>query len=291
MGRFHQNSAGDGLPVQPAFETELPLDGVVFHVPHDSTDIPADVRKQFTLDDQELKNEILKMTDHFTVRLFCSDIAPQNIVRASVSRLVVDVERFVEDSAEPMSGKGMGVIYTQTSDGRPLRRPMSPNERRLLLERYYIPHHQSLEQRVDEKLGRYGKCLVLDCHSFPSAALPYEGSAAGEKRPDICVGTDRFHTPPELAEGLIMEFSAVGFRVALNYPFAGVVVPISRYKQDNRVHAVMVEINRNLYMDEATGEPNNSLPELGKFVRATIVKCLENSEYIYAVSESIDQKY
>lgn len=74
MGRFHQNSAGDGLPVQPAFEAELPLDGVIFHVPHDSTDIPADVRNQFTLDDQELKSEILNMTDHFSARLFCSDI-------------------------------------------------------------------------------------------------------------------------------------------------------------------------------------------------------------------------
>lgn len=73
MGRFHQNSAGDGLPVQPAFEAELPLDGVIFHVPHDSTDIPADVRNQFTLDDQELKSEILNMTDHFSARLFCSD--------------------------------------------------------------------------------------------------------------------------------------------------------------------------------------------------------------------------
>lgn len=108
MDRFHRNPAGDGLTVQPAFEAELPLDGVIFHVPHDSTDIPADVRNQFALDDQQLKNEILKMTDHFTARLFCSDIVPQNIVRAPVSRLVVDVERFVEDSAEPMAGKGMG---------------------------------------------------------------------------------------------------------------------------------------------------------------------------------------
>lgn len=282
MGRFHQNSAGVGLPVQPAFEAELPLDGVIFHVPHDSTDIPADVRNQFTLDDQELKNEILNMTDHFTARLFCSDIAPQNIVRASVSRLVVDVERFVEDSAEPMSGKGMGVIYTQTSDGRPLRRPISPNERRLLLERYYIPHHQSLEQRVDEKLGRYGKCLVLDCHSFPSAALPYEGSEAGSTRPDICIGTDGFHTPPQLAEGLLMGFSALGFRVALNDPFAGALVPISRYQKDNRVRAVMIEINRNLYMDEASGEPNERLAELGKIIRATILKCLEKFERLNA---------
>lgn len=274
MDRFHHNPAGDGLPIQPAFEAELPLDGVIFHVPHDSTDIPADVRNQFALDDQQLKNEILKMTDHFTARLFCSGSNPQNIVRAPVSRIVVDVERFLEDSAEPMAAKGMGVIYTQTSNGIPLRRPISLNERQLLLDRYYIPHHQRLEHRVDEKLGIYGKCLVLDCHSFPSVALPYEGSEAGATRPDICIGTDGFHTPPALAEGLLREFSALGFRVALNDPFAGALVPISKYQKDNRVRAVMIEINRNIYMDEVSGEPNERLPELGQVIHATLLKCL-----------------
>lgn len=277
MDRPHHSPASEGLAVQPAFEAELPLDGVIFHVPHDSTDIPTDVRNQFTLDDQQLKNEILKMTDHFTARLFCSDIAPQNVVRAAVSRLVVDVERFVEDSSEPMSGKGMGVIYTQTSDGRPLRRRISQDERRLLLERYYIPHHQSLEQRVDEKIGRYGKCLVLDCHSFPSVALPYEGSEAGATRPDICIGTDGFHTPPDLAEGLLMEFSALGFRVALNHPFAGALVPISRYRADGRVQSVMVELNRKLYMDEATGELRAGFDELANLVRQAVAKAIQTN--------------
>lgn len=75
-----------------------------------------------------------------------------------------------------------------------------------------------------------------------------------------------------------MEFSALGFRVALNDPFAGALVPISRYQKDNRLRAVMIEINRNLYMDEASGEPNERLPELGQVLRATILKSLEKSE-------------
>lgn len=276
MDRFHHNPAGDSLPVQPAFDAEFPLDGLIFHVPHDSTDIPADVQSQFVLDDKQLKNEILKMTDHYTARLFFSNSNPQNIVRAPISRLVVDVERFVEDSAEPMAEKGMGVIYSQTSDGRPLRRPISEAERRILLERYYFPHHQSLELLVEEKLRIHGKCLVLDCHSFPSVALPYECSEAGARRPDICLGTDGFHTPPQLAERLFIEFSALGFRVALNDPFSGALVPISRYQKDNRVLAVMIEVNRSLYMDEASGEPNEKLSELAQVIRATILKCLQN---------------
>lgn len=79
-----------------------------------------------------------------------------------------------------------------------------------------------------------------------------------------------------------MGFSALGFRVALNDPFAGALVPISRYQKDNRVRAVMIEINRNLYMDEASGEPNERLAELGKIIRATILKCLEKFERLNA---------
>jgi N-formylglutamate amidohydrolase len=278
LAPFLRKPISEDLSGQPALEEERPFDWAIFHVPHDSTDIPADVRDQIALDDEQLGNELLKMTDHFTARLFCSDSNSQNIVRAPVSRLVVDVERFVEDSAEPMAEKGMGVIYTQTSDGRPLRRQISPGERQRLLERYYIPHHRRLEQRVDEKLGVYGKCFVLDCHSFPSVALPYEGSEQGAPRPDICIGTDGFHTPAELAEGLLKEFSALGFRVALNDPFSGALVPMSRYQKDNRVHAVMIEINRNLYMDEAAGEPNERISELGRVVRTTILKCLKKYE-------------
>ena len=282
MDHAPRKQTSDGLTAQPTRDVELFPDWVIFHVPHDSTDIPADVRGQFALEDQQLRNEILKMTDHFTARLFCSDSNPQNMVRAPVSRLVVDVERFVEDTTEPMAEKGMGVMYSQTSDGTPLRRPISQDERQILLERYYFPHHQSLEQLADEKLGIHGKCLVLDCHSFPSVALPYEGSEEGARRPDICIGTDGFHTPPELAEHLLMEFSALGFRVALDDPFSGALVPISKYQQDNRVHAVMIELNRSLYMDEASGEPSEKLSELAHVVRATILKCLQQFEWLHA---------
>jgi len=107
---------------------------VVLHVPHDSTEIPEFTLTQFVLNEAELRTEVLRMTDHHTLALFASQVSNEAVVRASVSRLVVDVERFVEDKQEPMHERGMGVIYMATSDIKPLRRSISPEEREALIQ-------------------------------------------------------------------------------------------------------------------------------------------------------------
>jgi N-formylglutamate deformylase len=72
-----------------------------------------------------------------------------------------------------MATRGMGVIYTRTSIGHLLRAP-DPAARKSLLDRWYWPHHSKLERMVNEVATRSGSCLIVDCHSFPSVALPYE---------------------------------------------------------------------------------------------------------------------
>ena len=193
------------------------------------------------------------MTDHLTGRLFGLDPADERVIRSPVSRLVVDVERFPEDRDEPMAARGMGAIYQKTSEGRPLRRPITGRERQALLERWYWPHHRRLDDAVKTALARTGQCLLIDCHSFPSEPLPYE-TDQNPDRPDICLGTDEFHTPPELLEAAIGAFQWEGFNVAVDRPFSGALVPMSRHRRDRRVGALMVEVNRGLYVDERTGE-------------------------------------
>lgn len=94
---------------------------VVMHVPHDSISIPECHRDQFCLDDEQLAAELVLMTDHHTLDLFCTGLSPEQVVRAPVSRLVVDVERFEDDDAEPMAAIGMGAIYSVTSSLAKLR--------------------------------------------------------------------------------------------------------------------------------------------------------------------------
>jgi N-formylglutamate amidohydrolase len=91
---------------------------------------------------------------------------------------------------------------------------------------------------------------VIDCHSFPSVALPYELAAPAKVRPDICIGTDNFHTSRELADAFVSAFQSERWTVGVDDPFPGALVPGSRYRKDNRVEAVMVEVNRRLYLRE-----------------------------------------
>jgi N-formylglutamate deformylase len=246
---------------------------VIFHVPHDTKWIPGEVRNQFVLNDAELEAELCRMTDHHTLDLFTSSMPANQIVYAPVSRLVVDVERFEDDAEEPMAERGMGVIYRCTSDLGGLRRVISDEERRGLLEHYYHPHHLRLTQSVDTALSLHGKCLVVDCHSFSSHALPYEFDSFGKVRPDICIGTDDFHTPPELAEQLLKHFERQGCSVALNSPFAGALVPMKHYRKNHNVQALMIEVNRALYCDEKTGLKGNNFGEVSRLIQETLVKC------------------
>jgi N-formylglutamate deformylase len=85
-----------------------------------------------------------------------------------------------------------------------------------------------------------GKLWTVSCQSI--------------ERPDICIGTDSFHTPNELIT-LIKSFcNANGLSAAINKPFAGTYVPLMYLENDKRVSSIMIEVNRSLYMDERTGD-------------------------------------
>lgn len=224
----------------------------VLHIPHDSIVIPADIRSKFLLSDRELEREILAMTDHYTTELFDFGSDAQRII-FPVSRLVLDPERFLDDTQEIMASRGFGVIYTKTSTSTPLRYLPSLSQRQELVNRYYIPHHAALTSAVDSALAEYGSCLLIDCHSFPSHPLPFELDQSPD-RPQICIGTDVMHTPNWLAECASNLFRERGFSVLLNQPYSGTMVPSKHYQVTQSVYSIMVEVNRNLYMDEVTGQ-------------------------------------
>jgi N-formylglutamate amidohydrolase len=149
------------------------------------------------LDDAALDTELLRMTDSFTDELFPATPVEADRVIFPLSRLVCDVERFPADEDEPMAARGMGVSYIRTSFGDVLRAKPEAPHRQALLDRWYWPHHAKLERAVNDVVTRSGACLIVDCHSFASVALPYELDQTSE-RADICVGTDSFHTPPHV---------------------------------------------------------------------------------------------
>ncbi len=226
----------------------------VIHAPHASKAIPEKVREQYILTDQSLSDEIRFMTDAYTNELFEIPETLARTVANPVSRLVVDPERFVDDELEIMSKRGMGVVYTNTAPGTSLRRKLTAEERQQLIDEYYYPHHQKLSSHVKECLDVKNYCLIIDAHSFPSRPLPYELDQS-PRRPDICIGTDSEHTPKWLSQKTEALFRSFDWTVEIDRPFAGALVPSDYYRSDpNRVHSIMIEINRGLYMDEQTGE-------------------------------------
>jgi len=232
-------------------ETPLPP-WTLLHIPHDATRIPHQVRDQFVLSDAQLARELLRMTDSHTRALFCPAHGETPAVIAPVSRLVVDVERFEDDALEPMAEIGMGAVYRRGSSLQPLRRTLTRDELERLLADYYRPHHRALNRAVADCLATHGRALLLDCHSFPSQPLPCEAEQAAG-RPDICIGTDEYHTPPALAAAFIETYADAGFSVRLDSPFAGAMMAASFHRTEPRACALMVEVNRRLYMDEASG--------------------------------------
>jgi N-formylglutamate amidohydrolase len=255
---------------------------LVLHIPHSSTVIPDGVRSTLLLTDAEVRQELLRMTDAHTDELFgCDGIAS---VRFPVSRIVVDPERFENDSAEVMSRVGMGVVYTRTCDGRPLRHPPTPSDREALLAMYYHPHHAALTDAVTSAVRQHGRCLVVDCHSFPSHPLPYELDQRPE-RPDICIGTDPFHTPAGVAYEVLECFQSCGYTAAINRPFVGALVPAKFYRHDSNVAALMIEVNRALCMDEKTGAKSGRFDETRTAVAQVLARLVQRCE-----SSSIEGK-
>ena len=232
---------------------------MIFHIPHSSTLLPNQYRDQFVVDQEEIDRELLRMTDHFTDELFDMPDVPKVVF--PISRLLVDAERFDDDSQESMAKIGMGVIYENGSELQRIKKAPSTELREELLDKYYWPHHQRLTELVQKELVEQGKALVIDCHSYCEVAFPYELHQSAQ-RPDICLGADDFHTSPSLVEEAREYFESCAYSVAVNEPFTGCLIPMEFYGKEKRVQGLMIEINRKLYMDETTGKKHEGFGKL-----------------------------
>jgi N-formylglutamate amidohydrolase len=243
---------------------------VLLHIPHSSLSIPDEEKGDFLIDQAKLGEELMKLTDRYTDDLFSLKSCDRLVF--GVSRLVVDPERFEEDSSEPMAKQGMGAVYTKCTDGTPLRTRVG---RKRLIEKYYAPHHKSLNDWAVGAVRKHKRCLIIDCHSYPSKPLPCDLDQ-NPGRPMFCVGTDPYHTPETLVNSVVSGLEKIAKslsgnasfstseKVIVDRPYSGTMVPSRFYRLDSGVSAIMIELNRALYMDEVTGEKLESYPLLKK---------------------------
>jgi len=204
---------------------------LLIHVPHASIAIPLKFRDQFLLDDGELRAEALTSADLWT-DLLAVAAWPQAIkLIASVSRIVIDVERYSIDLKEEMSSVGRGMIYTRTHDGRPLRSVLPTVKREALQGEFYDPHWRQLRAVA-------AGCILVDLHTYPRDPWPAELHASG-RRPEIDIGTSDRVTPDGWRETLVRHFSTAGYDTAENTPYRGVI-------DAGADAAVMIEIRRDV---------------------------------------------
>jgi len=236
---------------------------LILHVPHAGTWIPEVERRSLLLDDRELKAEVALMTDWYTDRLAIDALTkagvPARVFANRASRLVIDPERFVGES-EPMAAIGMGPVYHVTSDLRPLRNDDPVGDQRLL-DQWFHPYAAAFTELVDQALADHGHAVIVDLHSFPKRALPYERDPSAQ-RPSICIGTDPDHTPEGLRAAALEAFGDHPGGVAENTPFAGTYVPLKHLGRTMSVWSVMIEVRRDLYQEEPGGPLHEGFEEV-----------------------------
>lgn len=207
---------------------------MVIHVPHAATQLPDAYRAQFGIPDDALQAEIHASADLHTDHLAQAVWPQADIVTACASRVLLDVERYADDTQEAMSRVGRGVIYTHDRSGRSLQRSVSPEDRAHLLEHFYHPHWQRLRQAA-------AGAVLIDLHTYPATPWPIEPQA-NAPRPEIDLGTSPGVTPPNWAGALRDHFEQQGFSVAENSPYAGVI-------DAGAEAAIMIEIRRDILGD------------------------------------------
>ena len=247
---------------------------VLFHVPHAGLQIPPDVRADIILDDKDLEAELLVMTDWHTDEIARRAAGLCGVDSVSfinqLSRLVVDPERLPDD-VEPMAAVGMGAVYRATSVGGVLR-DLDAGRDAHLRATYFDWNARALAELVDGCLEESDSITIIDVHSYASEVLPYERDHSAP-RPGVCIGVDEFHTPGWMIESASSAFDGVPGGVGLDTPFAGTYVPLRHYRKDARVRSVMVEIRRDLYIDESTATVHAGIEDIVGKLASFVESC------------------
>ncbi len=232
---------------------------VLVEVPHAGLFVPEPLREEILANEATRKRD----ADLYVDELYA--LAPQTgaaLLRARISRYVVDLNRAPDDvelgAIEESGAKAhqpRGVVWRVTTDGRrALRTPLDASmlEQRLAL--YHAPYHARLRSELDAIRARFGYALLVAGHSMPSAVR--RGVREIERRADIVPGSlGGTSADPRVVELVDQHFRAAGLSVRHDDPYRGGFTTAHYGRPAERQHAIQIEINRALYMDELSCVP------------------------------------
>ena len=217
---------------------------LILHIPHSSITIPDKFYERDIVISREKLHEFnLNMTDLYTNELFNDDSFASIIF--DYSRVFCDVEKFADDSMEPMSKYGMGTIYTKTNNNEFIGN-VTTEYKNYVLENVYYPYHKDMTDIVNELL-KQDDVIMIDCHSFSKEIIMTDTKS---DLPDICIGINNDDSTELKLTSLVEEyFKSLGYSVKINYPYSGTMVPNNLKKGDKNFYSLMIEINKNIYLE------------------------------------------
>jgi N-formylglutamate amidohydrolase len=256
--------------IRPA-EQRVPF---VFSSPHSGSLYPRSLVAASRLSAMTLR----RSEDAFVDELFAeASVCGAPMLAARFPRAYLDVNRspaeidaemfdgalsMAIDPASPRVNAGLGVIPRVVRDGAEIyRHKLPPQEAEDRLVHFYKPYHTALAMLVKETVARFGTAVVIDCHSMPSAAAV----------PDVVLG-DRYgmSAAPLLVRHAERAFEAQGFAVARNVPYAGGYTTLQHGRPAKGAHALQIEINRALYLNEERIERGPRFSQVQKRIAAAL---------------------
>src|SRR5712692_3547168 len=256
-GDLPRQAADDALALRQPPRRAIPL---VVASPHSGANYPDDLLASTRLDPLTLR----RSEDSFVDALFAAvpDLGAP-LISARFPRAYLDVNReaweldpamfsdtlpsFV-NVRSPRVRMGLGTIARVVASGEEIyARKLRFAEARQRVDALYHPYHHALRRLVDETEANFGGYLLLDCHSMPSAASTVGGQHTAEIILGDCYGAS---CAPRIVEAARAFLAKRNFAVVLNAPYAGGFTTVHYGNPRRGRHALQIEINRALYMDE-----------------------------------------
>jgi len=244
-------------------EPERLLVPFVYSSPHSGRHYPESFVAASKLDRLTLR----RSEDSFVDELFADAVATgAPLLHANFPRAFLDPNRepyeldpaMFDDPLPPhvntrslrVAG-GLGTIARVVADSTEIYRgALSYAEAERRIRHLYMPYHEALRRLLENAMSTFGCAVLVDCHSMPSIGGPAD-SDRGSNRPDIVLG-DRYGVScaPELMTSVERFFIRKGYKVARNVPYAGGFNTEHYGRPERGLHAIQIELNRALYMNE-----------------------------------------
>ena len=239
---------------------------VLLSVPHAGRDYaPYEIQLRVPL------SAIRPLEDRYADRL-ADEATKQSVptIIANAPRLAIDLNRAPDDldpamirgrgnSGAPLSAKargGLGLIPSRLANtGSLWRTALDPRDAEARLRDIYHPWHGTIADHLASARAIWGGVLLIDLHSMPPLDWP--------DAPQIVIG-DRFgrSASSHIAETVAAFLSGAGYRVASNAPYAGGHMITRHANPAANIHALQIEIDRQLYLDAALDRPAAGLPAI-----------------------------